>query len=141
VVQTVTPAELIALGIPDEEPLDRAVDYTLHAEQQYTGTVDRQQISRIIDLGFESLVIRYHSDLECAATYLTAIGDIYGPDAGRPIFRTEVGLFTLTRRPTEESWPGPMVIYVADYTVGSDEYEQWQIATAPDGTMTEGDFI
>lgn len=46
---------------------------------------------------------------------------------------TEHGIFSLDAIRTHPSWPGPMLIYVAD---------GWSLAVAPDGsTMTYGDLI
>lgn len=97
------------------KPLDRLVDYTLNHDQAYSGTVEHQKVGWIVDPDFASLVIRYHPNLETAGSYLTSISDLSGSEAVDPVWSTDAGFFTLARRSTDQSWPGPMIIYVKIY--------------------------
>jgi hypothetical protein len=136
VVQTVTQADLDALGLTDEQPLENFIHYTLHEDEEYFGTVAREAVRSITETGQESVIIRHHRDLNEAVSYLDAVTDLRGGEDVSPICRTRDGIFTLARRPTPSSWPGPMVIYLAthpaDNRFGS---EVWHIGIAPDGTM------
>jgi hypothetical protein len=141
-VQTVTQADLDALGRTDAAPIERFIDYTLHEDAEYFGTVEREAVRCITEADQESIVVRHHRDMKEAVAYLNAVADLQGGAAINPICYTKEGLFTLAHRSTESAWPGPMVIYLATYPadnpVGSDE---WYIGIAPDGATMQGEDL
>jgi hypothetical protein len=141
-VQKVSRAQLVALGMPCEEPIAEFIDYTITSDGDYTGTVRHQPVQSITDANMESIVIRHHGSMEEASAYLVAVLDILGTDRGDVICKTDEGVFTLARRATESSWPGPMVVYAATHASDNPAgFAEWQLAIAPDGMIHEGEFL
>jgi hypothetical protein len=130
--------QLDEAGLADEDPVESYVHYTIDENQRFFGSIERTVARGIIDAGAPSLVIRVHPDEEMAAGYLNALGDISDiDDWNGELCRSEDGLFTLAKRPTHRDWPGPLVIYFADYPTGRPhpfETDIWYIAFRPDGT-------
>jgi hypothetical protein len=143
IVQTATRAQLDAEGFTDIEPTDHFVEYTIDPLQEYFGTVERETVRAITDTKQGSIVIRHHYNLKEAVSYLDAVGDLCGLEAIVPIYRIADGLFTMVRRPTDPSWPGPMVIHVAAYAANNRAglSNVWQMGVAPDGTAKVGEYF
>ncbi len=142
IVQTVTRADLDALGVTDEQPIENFIHYTLHDDAEYIGTVEREAVRSIAEAGQESVVVRHHRGVDEAVSYLDAVSDIRGGEDTSPICRTKDGLFTLARRPTPSVWPGPMVVYLATHPANNRfGCEVWHIGITPDGTTLRGDDL
>lgn len=139
VVQNVSRQQLDEVGLTDDEPVESYVHYTINENQRFLGSIERTVARGIFDAGAPSLVIRIHPNEEIAAGYLKALDDIGDiDDWNGELCRSEDGLFTLTERPTHRDWPGPLVIYFADYPTGRPhpfETDTWYIAFRPDGAL------
>ena len=139
VVQNVSRQQLDEAGLTDEEPVESYVHYTIDEHQRFLGSIERSIARGITDAGAPSLVIRWHPNEEIAAGYLDALLDISDPDDwSGELCRSEDGLFTLTERPTHRDWPGPLVIYLADYPRGRPypfETDIWYIAFRANGAL------
>ena len=118
VVQNVSQEQLDEIGLTDEQPVQSYVPYTIGEDRRFLGSTEWTVARGIIDAAASSLVIRWHPNEELAASYLSAIADISDPDWNGELCRSEDGLFTLAERPTHRDWPGPLVIYLADYPTG-----------------------
>ncbi|HEY5239307.1 MAG TPA: hypothetical protein VIJ62_13065 [Rhizomicrobium sp.] len=142
IVQKVTAADLIAAGMVDEAPIAEFIHYAIGDDESYMGSVVSEPVQGICDEDMASVVIRHHRSFEEASAYLDAVMDVCGAEFADSICRTGEGYFTMARRATEESWPGPTVFYVAvheaDNLAGFDDR---QIATAPDGTTAQSDYL
>ncbi|MBY0511804.1 MAG: hypothetical protein K2P94_16825 [Rhodospirillaceae bacterium] len=130
-VQTVTQADLDALKAPGP-PLNGFVDYAINPNLSYFGHVERQRTTHVIDPRFDSLVLRHHAQSELAIAYLTALSDVATEEIDNPVIGTDSGTFTLVRRPTRKTWPGPLVIYKAEFKTAEDERD-WTLIIGPDG--------
>jgi hypothetical protein len=75
VVQTFSPAELRLHGEASEGMPDRYVHYTLSEEDNYVGTIVRTPVNRIIEADQDSIVIRHHTNVEQAMSYLDGVAD------------------------------------------------------------------
>lgn len=139
IIQSVSRQQLDEVGLTDEEPVEAYVHYTISEHQRFLGSIERGVARGIIDAEAPSLVIRWHPNEEMAAGYLDALLDISDPDDWNcELSRSEDGLFTLTQRPTHRDWPGPLVIYLANYPTGRPhpfEIDIWYIAFGPDGAL------
>jgi hypothetical protein len=139
VVQNVSRQQLDVAGLTDEEPVESYVHYTIDEHQRFLGSIERSVARGITDAGAPSLVIRWHPNEEIAAGYLDALLDTSDlDDWSCELCRSEDGLFTLTERPTHRDWPGPLVIYLADYPTGRPypfETDFWYIAFRANGAL------
>ena len=138
VVQNVSQEQLDEIGLTDEQPVESYVHYTIGEDQRFLGSTEWTVARGIIDAAAPSLVIRWHPNEELAASYLSAIADICDPDWNGELCRSEDGLFTLAERPTYRDWPGPLVIYLADYPTGRPypfETDIWYIAFRANGAL------
>jgi Domain of unknown function (DUF4279) len=138
VVQNVSQEQLDEIGLTDEQPVESYVHYTIGEDQRFLGSTEWTVARGIIDSAAPSLVIRWHQNEELAASYLSAIADISDPDWNGELCRSEDGLFTLAERPTHRDWPGPLVIYLADYPTGRPnpfETDIWYIAFRANGAL------
>lgn len=99
-----------------------------------------QQMSRC-DKG--SLIVRHHWSEMLANAYLEGVEDLAATPTVGGVFETESGIFTLAEAPTRESWPGPMLIYVAEIYDDSAPVGvvHWEMAISPNGEIRRGDML
>lgn len=139
VIQNVSRQQLDEVGLTDDEPVESYVHYTIDEHQRFLGSIERTVARGIVETGAPSLVMRWQPNEEIAAGYLKALDDISDIDDWTgELCRSEDGLFTLTERPTHRDWPGPLIIYFADYPTGRPrpfETDIWYVAFRPDGAL------
>ena len=142
VVQTVTQAQIDAVGLTKFEPINDYVHYNISEDTEYFGTITREVVRGIAHGDRDSIVIRHHRNHNEASAYLVGAIDASSDKASDSIYQTEAGIFTMIQRPTAPYWPSPMVIYVADHpadnAIGG---TTWEVATTPDGVTKRSEYL
>lgn len=147
-VATTTLEDLQASGIADdpEATLGQWVLYNLDKSATVIGTVSWGPVNHIYrDDQDESFAIRHHPNIESAMGYIDATLDFThskesgDSTAGQMLFQTEDGIFTFAPIPTSPSWPGPLVLYLANVPSARWENHQddWAHVVGPDGEIVE----
>jgi hypothetical protein len=143
--ESATREQLDYYRVYDKEPYTGLKHYSFFDDRCYFGTFERTAISTLDPtIDTVSLVIRYHLSRETALSYLDCLEDFGIDDMENSWHQTEEGIFTLIKRPTKPSWPGPLIIYYVDSvpadTISGDNC--WIVAVASDGAFIEqfGDF-
>lgn len=145
-VVTTTLEDLQACGLVDdpEATLGEWAYYNLEKDSRALGSTSWGAVNHVYPGDQEeSFVIRHHPNIESAMGYLDASSDFTNADnhgnTGQMLFNTEDGIFTFASIPTSPSWPGPMVLYLAN--VPSSRFEKqsdiWAHAVGPDGEVVE----
>jgi hypothetical protein len=148
VVQSATRKQLKAEGLADMmKPFRDCCYYTLTDASEHAavfpGTIEATEL-RTLDPAIDrvSVVIHYHRSFDTAWAYHRGLWD-YGADFRdfglEPTCQTEEGIFTLITRPTNPSWPGPLIIYCVDRVPADNRFGEnsWEAAVAPDGALIE----
>lgn len=143
-VVTTTLEDLQACGLENDPDatLGEWVIYGLKNEpDSVVGTVTWEPVSHIFPGDREeSFAVRHHPNIESAMGYLNAVSDFTyayeNEDWGR-VFKTEDGIFTFVTIPTSPSWPGPLVLYLAEIPSPNWESQMdcWAHAVGPDGEI------
>ena len=143
---TTTQEDLRGWGLEHdpEVALGEWVFYNLEKNDSAIGTISWEAVNHIHQEDrVESFVIRHHPSIENAMGYIDALGDFTNAkedsNTGQVLFQTEDGIFTFASIPTSPSWPGPMVLYLANVpsTRFGQHGEIWVHAVGPDGKAVE----
>lgn len=117
-------------------------------DEEEPGTIESKEISKIQrgEDQNESLIIRYHSNLESANTYLEnwwdcarATGKLLNSISG--VYSTEDGLFTFMPIPRYSISDDPLIFYLAKTSLQSGKNSSWARIVNPDGlALDPSDF-
>jgi hypothetical protein len=132
-----------AVVATDRSQLCHACAYTLDVSAALSVEGAVAPIHRMSRGAKTSLIVRHHWSEMLADAYLEGVEDLAATDTVGAVFETESGIFTLAEAPTRESWPGPMLIYVAEIyddaaPIGA---LHWEMAISPDGEIRCGDML
>ena len=143
---TTTVEEVRTVGM-EEDPevtVGTRAHYSLDRSETMSGILSWEQVSHILrgDRS-DSLAIRHHRSIENAIGYIDASTDLTlgrteeEKGHGRMLFETEEGIFTFTPVRTNPSWPGPLVLYLANVPSNRVGMECWAHVVGPDGEVVE----
>ena len=90
-----------------------------------------------------SLIVRHHWSESLANSYLQALEDVDPDQLRGGIFETEGEVFTIAKRRTRKSWPGPIIFYLAavfedDSDIG---VQIWEKSVGVDGELRATDIF
>ena len=90
-----------------------------------------------------SLVIRHHWSESLANAYLQGVDDVDPRQPSGGIYETEGEIFTIAKRRTRKSWPGPIIFYLAalfedDSDIG---VQIWEKSVGVDGELRTTDIF
>ena len=138
VTETLTFEDVLRLrdeGLEDNFRVEVGVftHYTLNNDlENYIGAVKAEVVTSLDDDAAKSLLVRWHRTTEQAIAYLEGISDALG-SSPHFILRTTNGAFTLIEIPTDDMWPGPMILFTARYAHEHGLYGQkiLEVSAAP----------
>ncbi|MHA7064039.1 hypothetical protein [Azospirillum argentinense] len=115
--------------------------YGLDPNQLFAGDGSWQAAASISEGdGWESIVIRHHSNHDKAKSYLDSLGDGFigatedEYDYTSHLFQTDDGIFTFRTIPTRPEWIGPLLIYIADIPANNPfGWDIWATIIGPNG--------
>jgi hypothetical protein len=95
-----------------------------------------------------SLIVRHHWSESLANAYLEAVEDLAETTESLEVLEIvgavftlpDGSVFTLAARPTRADWPGPMIIYVADWPHAV-EAEHFEVVIGPNGKRQARDLL
>ncbi|MGJ0620444.1 MAG: hypothetical protein ACR65Z_06985 [Methylocystis sp.] len=102
-----------------------------------------QEIQQLDPHESHSLILRHHWSETAANSYLEGVDDFGEGNESPVILVRDDAVFTLTDRVTRRSWPGPMIIYVADIYDSQNDVaaEHFEVVIGPDGRQETRDLL
>lgn len=90
-----------------------------------------------------SLIVRHHWSKSLASAYLQGVEDMEPRQVCSGIYEMDRAIFTMTKSETRNSWPGPMIFYLADVFEDDSEFgvQIWEKSVGIDGELRETDIF